>query len=567
MSIKICQRCFFCHSLVLCKTCNKCQTCCTKSACRGQTSKLLENLAGSGCRAERCSNPERGLYPSFSDPAKTHKVSHGHKLVCQSPQEQLPAGGITSAYGQKCYRTSKTLNISGVFQPAIFSPKVQQQVDTHTRFEQIESFPQGGEIQNGDTGNHQNIPPTRGVGYLNRFQGRLLRYPYTGTVQEIPEISCPGSDIPIQSTALWSVHSTLGVHCNSKRGETDDHTQGYKDPPVPRRLVGESQIPPGLPPPHPNSSGNMPNFRLARLAGELGQFGTGPKADLRFCRLPVRPQGRSSPTDPRPVAESSGQNVRNTVSTGLSGPAVHVPDRLTNSHGKASSPRLATHEAHTVASQKPLENTQIARKSDSNSQVPAPSFTMVATGRQRSHRPTITSNKACSANVYRCIKRSVGRSLKRTHCQRDLVTARKQAAYKLFETKGSFSSLKRVSRPLCRQDSTCGNRQYYSSVIHKQGRRHEVGHTLCPTMEDLDLVYQTSSNSKSPTYSGSAEHGSRQAIPSGPDHSNRMVPSSRGFPNYMQQVAPSSDRSFCHEVKQQVASVPSSCHQYWTPWQ
>ena len=47
-------------------------------------------------------------------------------------------------------------------------------------------------------------------------------------------ISCPGSDIPIQSTAFRSVHSTLGVHCSSKGGETDGHTQGYKNPPVPR---------------------------------------------------------------------------------------------------------------------------------------------------------------------------------------------------------------------------------------------------------------------------------------------------------------------------------------------
>ena len=111
-------------------------------------------------------------------------------------------------------------------------------METYTRFEQTESFPQDREIQNGDTGNHQNVPPTRGVGYLNRFQGHLLPYSYTGTVQEISEISCPRFNV--QGTALWSVHSTLGVHCNSKRGETDGHTQGYKDPPVPRRLVGES---------------------------------------------------------------------------------------------------------------------------------------------------------------------------------------------------------------------------------------------------------------------------------------------------------------------------------------
>ena len=74
-------------------------------------------------------------------------------------------------------------------------------------------------------------------------------------------------------------------------------------------------------------------------------------------------------------------------------------------------------------------------------------------------------------------------------------------------------------------------------------------------MENLDLVYQTSSNSKSPTYPRAAECGSRQAIQTGPDHSNRMVPPSRGFPSYMQQVAPTSDRSICHEVQQQVTSV------------
>ena len=117
------------------------------------------------------------------------------------------------------------------------------------------------------------------MGYLNRRQGRLLPYPYTGTVQEISEILCPGSDIPIQSTALWSVHSTLGVHCSGKGGETDGHTQGYKDPPVPRRLVGESQILPGPSPAHPNSSENMPKFRLA---GEFGLVRTGSKTDLRF---------------------------------------------------------------------------------------------------------------------------------------------------------------------------------------------------------------------------------------------------------------------------------------------
>ena len=275
--IKICVRCFMCHSIVLCQTCNKCQKCCPKPACRGQTANLLANLAGSECRSdESSSNPERGLCPPLSGPAKAHKVSRGHKLLCKSPQEQLPAGGIASAYSQKCCRTGKTSNISGVFQPTISSPKAQQ-VEAHTRSEQTESFPQDGEIQNGDTRNHQNIPPTRGVGHLNRLQGCLLPYTDTGTVQEISEISCRGSDIPIQSTALWSVHSTLGVNCSSKGGETDGHTQGYKNPPVPRRLVGESQILPGLSPAYSKSSENISKIGLL---GECRQVGNGSKADL-----------------------------------------------------------------------------------------------------------------------------------------------------------------------------------------------------------------------------------------------------------------------------------------------
>ena len=328
---------------------------------------------------------------------------------------------------------------SPLVQQTIFSPKTQQQMATYSRSEQTESFPQGGEIQNGDTGNHQDIPPTKGVGHLNRFQGRLLPYTNTGTVQEISEISCPRSDIPVQGPAFWSVHSTLGVYCDSKGGETDGQSQGYKDPPVSRRLVGESHIPPGLSSTYSESGKNMSKIGLA---GEFGKVRTGSKADLRFCRLPLRPQGRSGLTDPRQVAEPSGQNIRNNVTATLSSLTVHVPDRVANSHRKASSPRPATHEAHTVAPQAALENTRVTRKSDSNSQILVPSFAMVVTGRQCSHRPTITPNKACPANLYRRIKRRVGRSLKRIHCQRDLVTARKQVAYKLFRTQGSVSCLK-----------------------------------------------------------------------------------------------------------------------------
>ena len=407
--IKICQKCFLCHSLVLCTTCKKCQKCCNNSSCKGQTSKFWANLAGSGCGSESGSDPKRGLHSSLSDPTKTHKVPHSHKPLCQSSQEQLPVRGITSAYRQKCSGTSAKPGVPRVLQPALFSSKAKQQVETYPGSEQIESFPQGGEIQNGDTGNHQDLPPDGGVGHLNRFQRRLLPYTNTRTIQEIPEISCPGSDLPIQGPAFRFVHSTLGVHGSSKGGETDGPTQGYKNPPVPRRLVGESHIPPGL---SPTYQAFGPDMSGSRLAGKFREIRAGTPASFRLCGLSVRPPVGSGPTYTRTLAKPSTENTGTFIPTDLFGPGVHVFNRFANSHRETSSPRSSPHETNSVAFEKQLENTRIPGEGHSNFQVLAPTFTMVVGRKECPHRPTTTPTKTCSANLYRRIKRRVGRSFK-----------------------------------------------------------------------------------------------------------------------------------------------------------
>ena len=550
--IKVCERCFLCHSVVLCPFCSKCKKCCIKTSCRGKTSKLLAGLAGSGCRSEGDPNFERGLYPSISEPAKVDKTSHSRKLLCQSSQEQLPVRGIASAYRQKCCRTSAQTDLSRVLQPTVFGSQTQQQMEANIGPKPIKSFPQSGEIQDGNTGNHQNIPPTRGVGHLGRFQRCLLPYPNTGTVQEISQVSCPGSDIPIQSLTFRSVHSTHGVHCISEGGEADGRSQGYTNPPVPRRLVSTGQIIPYLPPTYSKSGGNVSS---TRMAGEHRKIGTGAEASFQFCRLPVRPQVRPGQTDPGPVAKPSGQDTSTSVITGLSGPTIHVPDRPPNSHRETSSPRPTAHETPTVASQKQLESARISREDYPPTENPAPSLTMVARRRQCASRSTITPSKTCSADIYRRIKRRVGRSLKRVHCKGVLVSAGKQAAHKLSGTKSSPPGLKRVPKPMHKQHGPGGHGQYYGSGLYKQGRGNEVGPAVCSTVENLDLVFPATSDPKSPTYPWPTKCDSRQAIQAKPDHPNRMVPPSGHFPRLVQKMAPASDRPICHEVQQQVTSV------------
>ena len=208
-----------------------------------------------------------------------------------------------------------------------------------------------------------------------------------------------------------------------------------------------------------------------------------------------------------------------------------------------------------MASQKQLEDTGIVRENDSSTQISTSSLTMVAEGRQCPHRSTITPHTACSANLYRRIKRRVGRSLKRIHCQRNLVPAGKQIAYKLSRSKSGVSSFKKVPKPMRGQNGSDSNRKHHGSVLHQQGRRHEVGPTVCPTLENLDLVHRETSDSKGPTHPRPFKCSGRQTIQVRPDHPNRMVPPSRGFPDLVQQVAPASNRSLCHEIQQQIAPV------------
>ena len=56
-------------------------------------------------------------------PAKLDQVTHHHKLICKSPQEPLPAGGIAPASEQKCSRAGSKSEISRLLQQTFRSNK------------------------------------------------------------------------------------------------------------------------------------------------------------------------------------------------------------------------------------------------------------------------------------------------------------------------------------------------------------------------------------------------------------------------------------------------------------
>ena len=290
LCIKTCEKCFLCHSIVLYSTCNKCQKCCLKSACKGQTSKLLAKLAGSGGRSKNSTNLERGLHSSISDPAKSYNP-HRNSYLLEALQPLIDNNAVELVHNQTSL---------GFFNRLFLVPKPNNRwrpildLSKLNLFLRVEKFKM-------ETPETIRTSPQQGEWVTSvDFKDAYFHIPIQEQSRKYLfffQISCPGSDLPIQSTAIWSVHSSHGIHCVSKGGETDGHTQGYKNPPVPRRLVGKSQIPPNPSPTHPNSSQDVPE---SGLAGECGKSELEPKQVFDFVgyQFDLR-SGRVRPTPDR----------------------------------------------------------------------------------------------------------------------------------------------------------------------------------------------------------------------------------------------------------------------------
>ena len=151
-------------------------------------------------------------------------------------------------------------------------------MQTHPGPQHSEYLPKHTVVQNGDPRDNKDLPSGRGVGHFHRLQGRILPHTNSQSVQEVHAFSHPGSVLPVQSSTLWSVHS------GGQRGQTDGLTEGYKNPPVLRQLVGESHVPPNLSLAYTDLGSSLSR---TRVADERGEARTGPKTGLQLGRLPV----------------------------------------------------------------------------------------------------------------------------------------------------------------------------------------------------------------------------------------------------------------------------------------
>ena len=78
---------------------------------------------------------------------------------------------------------------------------------------------------------------------------------------------------------------------------------------------------------------------------------------------------------------------------------------------------------------------------------------------------------------------------------------------------------------------------------------------MCPTVENPVLVHQEAGHPQGTSHPQLAECDRRQAIQTGPDHSNRVVTSSRSVQSHMLPMAPATSGPVCHQIQQQTTTV------------
>ena len=547
---KICERCFLCRSLVFCKSCHQCPTCCYRSACRGQVTAVLGEMGNPGFKSKSGKHTEGGLHSPLPVQTPLDKVTDCNKQLPQSNQTVLPFRGTVSADKQKSVEPVENQKSLGFYNRLFLVPKPNNRWRPILDLSTLNTFLNTGSFK-------METPETirtslqagewvTSIDFKDAYfhipihsQSRV-RFHLQGRSYQFKALPFGLSTAPMEFTVvakevkLMELQKGIRIHQYLDdwlvRASTHDtclqHTQ---------TLVTLCQ-----------ELGWLVNREKSELVPQQVFNFVGYQFDLK--------EGRVRPTEER------CQTLTDKIRSILSDPVCPVRQfmsligLLTATEKQVHLGRLHMRPIQWHL-EKQLEGPRITRKGDPCSQIPPPSSKVVAGGRQCATRSTITPSKTCSANIYRRIKRRVGRSLRRAHCKGNLVPTREQVAHKPLGAESSISSSKAVSNPRPPQDSVDSYRQHNSGCLYQQRGGDEIGLPVCPTVENTVLVYQAASNSQGTSHPRPAERDSRQAIQAWPDHSNRVVTSSRSVPSCMLQVAPATSGPVCHQVQQQTATV------------
>ena len=234
---------------------------------------------------------------------------------------------------------------------------------------------------------------------------------------------------------------------------------------------------------------------------------------------------------------------------------VHVSNRSPYCHREKGVGRSPPHETCSVAPEATLACARESGKEYSNSPLSPSTPGLVVRREQCTHGSALAPPATRPTDVYRRLKRRLGRTLRGIHSKRRLVGTRKPPPHQFLGTQGSSSGSQEFRAAVQGTDCPHSNGQHNCSLLHQQGGRYEIRLSLCPALETPILVSSQEDNSAGKTHPRSLECHSGQTIQTQSSDSDRVVPVSTGIQSLVFKMGPTSNRSLCDSVQSQAFQV------------
>ena len=171
---------------------------------------------------------------------------------------------------------------------------------------------------------------------------------------------------------------------------------------------------------------------------------------------------------------------------------------------------------------------------------------------QRRHLPV---HQPPLRDIYRRLKRRLGRSLRSKLYRRALVSFRKAPSHQPIRNEGGSSGSAILQDRLQEQSSPYRLRQHLSGGLYQQTGRHKISRTLCPNVENSHLVSPKQCHTRSKTCTGLTQCDSGRTLKEEPDRINRVVPFSTDFQTNLQTLGESPSGPVRNQPEQKTSYI------------
>ena len=180
---------------------------------------------------------------------------------------------------------------------------------------------------------------------------------------------------------------------------------------------------------------------------------------------------------------------------------------------------------------------------------------MVVRPQKRATRRVSPPKGTRKTDLYRRLKRRLGRTLRSRVNRRGLVSRRKTSTYQPVRNEGSFPGSAVLQTHLQEQSRTHCLRQHLCGVLHKQTGRYKIRRTLRSYVENPDMVQPQQCHTQSKTCTWVPQCDSGWPLKEESDPKHRMVPVSTSFQTNFQDMGESPSGSFCNQTEHEAPLI------------